>query len=162
MQTVNLDGRTLAFVRSGTGSPAVVLETGLGAESAEWETVQRSVDRFAQVLRYDRAGRGASPAVASSRCASELVADLRRLLRAAAIPAPYILVGHSFGGLLARLYAQRHREELAGLILLDAMHEDQFEVLGPLFPAAVPGEPAPLAALRAFWTGGWRHPHVHG
>ena len=71
---------------------------------------------------------------------------------------PYVLVGHSFGGLMMRLFAYHHRDEVAGLVLVDSMHEDQFDAIGPMFPPPTPNDPAPLAALRSFWTTGWRDP----
>jgi pimeloyl-ACP methyl ester carboxylesterase len=71
---------------------------------------------------------------------------------------PYVLVGHSFGGLLMRLYAHHHRDEVAGLVLVDAMHEDQFDVFGPLFPPAAPSDSPELVKMRAFGQGGWRSP----
>jgi pimeloyl-ACP methyl ester carboxylesterase len=145
----------LAVVSSGAGSPAVVLETGLGAESSEWTSVQQSVS-IARVLRYDRANRGASDAVPGVRTALDMVEDLDHLLRAARVEAPYLLVGHSFGGLLVRLYAHQHRDRVAGLVLVDAMHQDQFDVLAPLFPPAAPSDHPELIKVRSFWQGGWR------
>ena len=92
------------------------------------------------------------------RSAGEMVNDLHALLVAAQVPGPYLLVGHSFGGLLVRLFAHRYPDEVCGLVLVDAMNEDQFGVIGPVVPAATPGEPPPLRGFREFWTGGWRDP----
>jgi pimeloyl-ACP methyl ester carboxylesterase len=154
--TIDLGGRRFAFSQSGVGSPTVVLETGLGAEAAEWSGVQQTVARCSCVLSYDRAGRGASDEAAPGRPASALVEDLKWLLQLAEVPAPYLLVGHSFGGLLVRLYAHRYPQDVAGIVLVDSLHEDQFDVFGERFPPRAPGEPAALAQQRAFWTGGWR------
>ncbi len=126
-RTISLGTRRLAVTTSGHGSPVIVLETGLGAESAEWGDVQRALCAHGRVCRYDRAGRGASDAAVLPRRPADLVADLHTLLHRAALTPPYVLVGHSFGGLLARLFAQRHRAEVAGLVLVDAMHQDQFD-----------------------------------
>lgn len=153
-----VDGTSLAVHCSGEGGPSVVLEAGLGVDSADWRAVQAGLARFARVCRYDRAGRGLSEPAQGSRDAHTLVDQLDALLRAAAVPAPYLLVGHSFGGLLARVYAARHPGRVAGIVLVDAMHEDQFDRMAGLFPPPSPGEPATLAGLRSFWQGGWRDP----
>lgn len=155
---IDVGGRRLALTCGGRGSPAVVLETGLGAESSEWATIQRAVQVLARVCSYDRAGRGASDRASSPRSAVDMVDDLHKLLGAAEIPRPYVLVGHSFGGLLMRLYASRHRDEVAGLVLVDSMHEDQFDVFGKMFPPPTPADPWEMRETRAFWTGGWREP----
>jgi pimeloyl-ACP methyl ester carboxylesterase len=87
-----------------------------------------------------------------------MVDDLHGLLGAARIPGPYVLVGHSLGGLLMRVYAHRYRSEIVGLVLVDSMHEDQFDVFGPTFPPALPSDAPALAAVRQFWTDGWKNP----
>ncbi len=69
-----------------------------------------------------------------------------------------MLVGHSLGGLIVRLYAHQNPQDVAGLVLVDPMHEDQFERIGPLIPAAFPGEPDTLTQFRRFWTTEWRDP----
>jgi pimeloyl-ACP methyl ester carboxylesterase len=157
-RAVDVGGRRLVLTTSGDGAPTVVLETGLGAESDEWSAVQRSIAPLVRVCRYDRAGRGASDPAARPRSAAALIADLHTLLQGADLPPPYLLVGHSFGGLLMRLFAHRHRALVAGLVLVDAMHEDQFGVFGPTFPPPRLDEPAGLAETREFWTRGWRDP----
>jgi pimeloyl-ACP methyl ester carboxylesterase len=157
-RSISLGTRRLVLTTSGHGSPVVVLETGLGAESAEWASVQRGLSAHTRVCRYDRAGRGTSDPAVSPRGPAELVADLRALLRRVGLAPPYVLVGHSFGGLMVRLFAQRHRAEVAGIVLVDAMHQDQFEVFGQAFPPPRDGEPAALRETREFWSGGWRDP----
>jgi len=87
-----------------------------------------------------------------------MVGDLQMLLQIAAIRGPYVLVGHSFGGLLMRLFAHRYRSEVRSLILVDSMHQDQFEVFGPTFPPPTPSDPPQLRDMRNLWTGGWRNP----
>ena len=155
---ISLGTRRLALTRSGYGSPVIVLEAGLGAESSEWRDVQRTLAAHARVCRYDRAGRGASDAAVSPRRPADLVADLHTLLHRAELAPPYVLVGHSFGGLLVRLFAQRHRAEVSGVVLVDAMHPDQFAVFGRAFPPPCVGEPTALREMRQFWSGGWREP----
>lgn len=156
MQTTMVAQRRLAFACSGWGSPTVVLETGLGADSAEWASVERGVASFARVYRYDRAGRGGSDRAPTHRDAYGIVDELHELLCAADVSGPYVLVGQSFGGLLMRVFAKRYRAEVAGLVLVDSMHEDQFAVLGPAFPPETPSDPPALADVRRFWTSGWK------
>jgi pimeloyl-ACP methyl ester carboxylesterase len=152
----DIDGRRLAWWSSGSGAPTVVLETGLGAESAEWQPVQAAIENRFRVFRYDRAGRGASDRIDGPRNANAMVDDLARLLHAAHMPAPWLLVGHSYGGLLMRLFARRFRAQTCGLVLVEAMHEDQFDAFGPAFVEPTPDDSAALTTMRALWRDGWR------
>jgi pimeloyl-ACP methyl ester carboxylesterase len=160
--TVGPSGRRLALTRSGAGAPVVVLETGLGAESDEWEPVQREVAQFTEVCRYDRANRGQSDPAPKPRSAQGAVDDLHALLSAAQVPAPYVLVGHSLGGIIVRLYAHQYPSEVAGLVLIDPSHEDQFARMSRYLPPPFPGEPETLIQFRDFWTTGWRDPDQNG
>src|SRR3712207_6248300 len=100
---------------------------GLGAPSEYWAPVQQEIAGLTRVCRFDRAGRGKSdPAPTTPRTCADMVADLRALLHNAGIPAPYVLVGNSLGGMNARLYAYEHPEEVAGLVLVDGSHQEQF------------------------------------
>lgn len=152
------DGRRLAGIVQGEGWPTVVLETGLGADAADWAEVQQGIAGVTRVLRYDRAGRGRSdPPPRLPRSAEDLAADLRALLHTPGLrEGTCVLAGHSFGGLLARLYACFHPRDVAGLVLVEAMHEDQFDVLGPAFPSPTDDEGPALKSMRAYWCGGWR------
>jgi pimeloyl-ACP methyl ester carboxylesterase len=119
----NGDGGRLHLVAMGEGGPSVILDAGIGASSLSWSLVQPLVARFARVYAYDRAGYGWSepPQLEDGpRIASRLAGELRRLLRAAEVPGPYILVGHSFGGYVARMYAEGWPVEVAGLVMLDS------------------------------------------
>ena len=118
---VNVGGRYWHLIESGTGSPAVILESGISASCLNWTQIRTEVARFARVCAYDRAGLGWSERADSPRLASQLVAELHGVLRAAGIPPPYLLVGHSFGGLLVSLYAVRYPGEVAGLVLVDPL-----------------------------------------
>lgn len=158
LRSVDVGGRRLAMTCGGQGRPAVILETGLGAESGAWATVQAALARRTLVCRYDRAGRGGSEPASSPRSAADMVDDLRRLLDVAGIEAPYVLVGHSFGGLLMRLYAHSHPREVAGLVLVDSLHDDQFDAIGPSFPPESDTDLPALRQARAFWNGDWRDP----
>ncbi len=158
-ERVDIGGRRLFARIGGAGRACVVFEGGLGIESAEWTAVADALAAHARVLSYDRANRGASDPAPKPRSALDAVRDLRVLLAQARIAGPLVLVGHSFGGMLARLHAFHHPADVAGLVLVDPMHEDQFDVFSPVFPAARPDEPAHIAGMRRFWAGGWRDPH---
>jgi pimeloyl-ACP methyl ester carboxylesterase len=157
-QFADIDGQRIAWSSSGSGAPTVVLETGLGAESAEWQSVQSQIEDRFRVFRYDRVGRGASSPATQPQDASVMVDRLARLLRASGMPAPYLLVGHSFGGMLMRLFAHRYRAAVHGLVLVEAMHEDQFDVFADAFPEPTATDPPALAQMRTLWRGAWRDP----
>jgi len=106
----------------GEGSPAVILEAGLGASSLSWQLVQPELARLTQVCSYDRPGLGWSDPGRTPPTSRAIVEQLRRLLQTAGVPPPYVLVGHSFGGFTARLYASLYPQEVAGMVLLDALH----------------------------------------
>lgn len=152
----DIDGRRLAWWSSGSGTPTVVLETGLGAESADWQPVQAAIDARFRVFRYDRAGRGASEPASGPRDAAAMVDDLAKLLNAARMPAPWLLVGHSYGGLLMRLFARRFRAQTCGLVLVEAMHDEQFDAFGQAFVEPTPDDSHALTSMRALWRDGWR------
>lgn len=105
--------------RQGSGSPAVILEAGIAGSSLGWALVQPRVAEFANTASYDRAGLGWSDRCNTPRTIDGMIAELAAALDAAAIPGPYILVGHSFGGLLIRAFAHAHPKEVAGLVFVD-------------------------------------------
>lgn len=111
----------------GAGSPTVIVDTGLGGTSLEWLPVLQRVANFTQVCVYDRAGYGWSDMGAYPRTSSHEVDELYLLLSNAGLPGPFILVGHSYGGYNAQLFARRYPYLTAGLVLVDASHPDQIE-----------------------------------
>jgi pimeloyl-ACP methyl ester carboxylesterase len=119
----------------GRGAPTVLLESGIGGSAYDWWAVQPAVARTTRVCAYDRAGLGRSPAGPMPRDVQTEVADLDALRRAAHIAPPYILVGHSMGGFIARLFAGRHRQDLAGLVLVDPSVENHLAVIEAAAPA---------------------------
>ena len=157
-------GRRLWLECRGTGSPTVVLEAGAGNDADSWDTVGLSpgqtraavlpsVAGFARVCAYDRPGtvgegdqRSRSDPVPMPRTAADVVADLHALLVAAKVPGPYVLVGHSFGGLTSRLYADTYPDEVAGLVLVDAAHEDWYQAVRAALSPAQRAEYDRLAA----------------
>ncbi|MBI4731672.1 MAG: alpha/beta fold hydrolase [Chloroflexi bacterium] len=122
---ISIGDRKLFISISGKGSPTVILEAGLGDVSEIWKKVQPAVAEFTCVCSYDRAGQGHSDPAPTPRTCQDMVADLHALLVKAEIPSPYVLVGHSFGGMNVRLYASRYPQEIAGMVLVDAVHEDR-------------------------------------
>jgi pimeloyl-ACP methyl ester carboxylesterase len=112
----------------GEGSPAVVLDAGAGDTLATWEWVTPGVRKLTRICVYDRAGLGKSDPGPKPRTSTRIVAELHELLSRARVPPPYVLVGHSFGGLNARLFASRFPDEVSGLVLVDATPEDYPEI----------------------------------
>jgi pimeloyl-ACP methyl ester carboxylesterase len=117
-------GHNLWIHRSGTGGPAIVILPGGGAIGLDYLNIHEGVARRATGVVYDRAGTGWSDPADLPRTAARVVAELRGLLGAAGVPAPYLFVGHSLGGAYARHYAQCFPHEVAALVLIDPLHED--------------------------------------
>jgi pimeloyl-ACP methyl ester carboxylesterase len=109
-------------------APAVILEAGAGSFSVEWSLVQPLVDDFAFVCSYDRAGLGWSDLGPHPRTLKQVVWELRTLLEMAEVPPPYLLVGHSAGGILARLYAFTYPSDVVGLVLEESGYESGVRV----------------------------------
>ena len=117
-------GRRLLLHRSGDGSPAVVFLPGGGTVGLDYLNVQQRAAQLTRGVVYDRAGTGWSDRADLPRTSAEVTGELRDLLRVADVPGPYLLIGHSLGGLYARHYATRFPGEVAGLLLLEPAHED--------------------------------------
>lgn len=119
-----INDREIHIFCVGTGSPTVILEAGEGLFSLSWQLVQPAAAQITRVCSYDRAGLGWSQSSDTPRTPQTIVAELRALLAKANIAPPYVLVGHSIGGRYVRVFAAEHPEEVAGLVLVDAIHED--------------------------------------
>jgi pimeloyl-ACP methyl ester carboxylesterase len=123
---VDIGGGRSLYVRCvGSGSPTVLLEAGFGGNTDNWGAVQRQLGQTTRTCAYDRAGLGQSLPIRGIHDAGDEISDLHRLVDRARIPPPYVLVGHSYGGLLVRLFADAHRDQTAGVVLVDAMGQNQ-------------------------------------
>ena len=129
-----IDDRHLYGFLSGEGEPTVILDAGLGDHSQVWQNIQPEVARFTKVLSYDRGGMGQSNRSPIPRTCKNMVEDLRQLLHAADLRPPYILVAHSWSGINARWYAKQYPDELAGMVLIDPVHEDKYERFEKILP----------------------------
>jgi pimeloyl-ACP methyl ester carboxylesterase len=134
---VDIGGRSLYLTCSGSGGPTVVLDAGLGADSTVWHDVIPLVARDTRVCAYDRAGEGQSspPPAGDPRALADAVADLEALLRVSGLPGPYVLVGHSVGGMVVRLFAASHPDEVAGLVLVEATTENWLDAFAAQDPS---------------------------
>jgi pimeloyl-ACP methyl ester carboxylesterase len=136
----DIGGRQLFLRCTGHGSPTVVLEGGL---TSDWYELQNQLSGFTRVCSYDRPGGPGSRSDPAPipRTARDFVADLHALLAAARVPGPYVLAGHSNSGLFSVLYASTHPRQVAGLVLIDAVHpayhRRQLALLKPLLPPEV-------------------------
>jgi pimeloyl-ACP methyl ester carboxylesterase len=142
---VDISGLRLHIHCTGEGSPTVIMEAGPNDSSVIWQLVQPEISKFTRVCSYDRAGFGWSDAPNEPRTSSNIADELNRLLIRAAVPEPYVLVGHEFGGLNVRVFASRHRKQVAGMVLVDSVHPDMHH--RPPFA----GGAAPSAVANAYY-----------
>jgi pimeloyl-ACP methyl ester carboxylesterase len=123
---VDVGGFRLHVNCSGAGTPAVVMDAALGGSSISWSLVQPDVAAMTRACSYDRAGLGWSEAGPMPRTAGRIADELRVLLDRAGVEPPFVLVGHSFGGLVMRIVATRYRGDVAGLVLVDPAHPEDW------------------------------------
>jgi len=124
-QMIDVGGYRLHINCTGTGSPTVIIEAGLGDWSLPWNAVQEEVAKTTQVCTYDRAGMGYSEASPLPRTAEQFAFELHTLLERANVEGPYVLVGHSLGGLTVRIFVRDYPTEVAGVVLIDSMSPRQ-------------------------------------
>jgi uncharacterized protein (DUF2141 family)/pimeloyl-ACP methyl ester carboxylesterase len=153
---IDIGGYKLNICCFGKGKPAVIVEAGAGepaVESGSWKAVISAIAPTTQVCLYDRAGLGLSDRAPdqdrSNRTSRDMVKDLHTLLEKAGIPAPYILVGHSIGGYNVRLYASQYPKDVAGMVLVDSSHPDQWSKFSAALPPARPDESGSLRTARS-------------
>jgi len=136
---VDVGGYRLDVVRAGAGSPAIILVAGLGNALDSWSQISPSAAELGTVVSYSRAGLGRSDPSPHDYTARAAVSELHALLKHLELKPPYVLVGASYGGILVRLYTSLYPTEVAGLVLVDASHEQQVKRWGKLdstYPAA--------------------------
>src|SRR5947209_762554 len=136
---ISIGQRSLYAEWAGTGTPVIVLDgggIGAGCWQGSWNTIWTERAGRARGVRYARASTGRSDRAAEPRTSQDMVDDLRLLLRAAGFNPPYLLVGHSFGGLNMQLFARQHPADVAGLVLLDSVHPDQIAAFYTVSQAA--------------------------
>jgi pimeloyl-ACP methyl ester carboxylesterase len=154
-QLIDLGGWRLHINCTGEpvrGQPTVVLEAGAGDFSVEWSLVQPAVARFARVCSYDRAGSGWSELGPRPRTMAQIVWELRALLDKAGAAPPYVLVGHSFGGVLVQLYASTYPSHVAGVVLIESGSLNPLRFVNGKLTR--PAESATGAAIPAVKTSG--------
>jgi pimeloyl-ACP methyl ester carboxylesterase/bifunctional DNase/RNase len=147
-QLIDVGGYQLSAYVKGSGGPVVVLEAPFGGGHAAWVKIQDTVAQFALVCSYDRAGVGWSECAPAPRTFKDSVRDLHVLLEKLALPAPYVLVGHSIGGPLGLLYACIYPADVAGLVLVDSGHPDQRARFLSALPPESADEPPSVRAYR--------------
>ena len=118
-QLVDVGGYKLHIQCVGEGSPTVVTENGLGGSSPDWSLVQPAVSQTTRICSYDRAGSGWSEAGPTPRTSQQIATELHTLLINGRVPGPYVLVGHSAGGMHVQVYASQYPDEVAGVVLVD-------------------------------------------
>ncbi len=126
-ELIDIGGYKMHLYTTGSGGPAVVLDPGLGCNALGWQLVQPEIAKFTKVVSFDRPGHGWSDESPLERTSQNIVTELHTALHKANIPGPYILVGHSFGGLNARLFASLYPNEVLGVVLVDSAHENMVE-----------------------------------
>jgi len=122
---VDVGGFKMHIDCTGEGSPTVILDSGMGDSYDSWRRVQSEIAKSSHVCSYDRAGLGYSDASPRPRTSKVIAEELHALLKSAGVAPPYVMVGHSMGGYDVRLFASLYRNEIAGMVLVDADHPDQ-------------------------------------
>ncbi len=139
VQQVSMGNRNLSVTCMGEGQPTVVLESGLGDDAGIWANteLQPKIAAFSKVCAYSRAGLGESDPAPGQRTVQDVIDDLEALLADSSMKGPFVLIGHSIGGLIVNMYAHQHPQQVAGLILVDSSHPNQEGELRKVLPRAL-------------------------
>lgn len=127
---ISIGSRRLHIRCTGIGSPTVIVENGGAAFSFDWALVQPEVQRFTRICTYDRAGYAWSDPGPEFDTFDQASRDLHQLLANRGVDGPYVLVGHSLGGMLVRYYQAKYPRDVVGVVLVDSSHEESFEPVG--------------------------------
>lgn len=152
----DVGGRHIRLACQGSGYPAVVIDAGLGTAAAEdsaWQQIASKVAAVTRVCLYDRAGLGGSdPNPKPVTTSLDSAADMARALEVAGVQGPFLVVGHSIGGLHAQVFASRYPSKVAGLVLVSTTYPNQMNIWRDLLPPAADGESKAITDARAFMT----------
>lgn len=150
----DVGGRRILLACQGTGSPTVVVDAGMATgpvEDPAWQHIAARVATVTRVCLYDRAGLGGSdPNPSPVLTSADAASDEAKALQAAGLPGPFVLVGHSIGGLHAQVFAARYPSKVAGLVLVSTTHPDQLRIWAALLPPAADGEAKAITDTRTF------------
>jgi len=122
----------LYLLEKGSGGPTVIFESGIAATNLNWSHIQNCISEFTHTASYDRGGLGWSSAGMTARTPGNIALELHSLLEIAGIKPPYVLVGHSFGGLVMRRFAVLYPDEVSGVVLVDPMRPEEWPPLNPV------------------------------
>lgn len=147
-ELIDVGGYSLHLYCTGEGGPAVILDAGLGDWSINMANLQEQIAEFTQVCTYDRAGYGWSDVGPEPRTSQQIVDELAALLENGEVEPPYILAGHSFGGINVMMFAAQHPELVEAVVLLDASHPEQMDALNAEVPEIVALEESAAVAYQ--------------
>lgn len=152
----DVGGYRLHMKCKGNGTPTVIVDAGMGEppiESGTWDRVIDGVSASTRICIYDRAGLGSSePPSRTPRTAADIAKDLNVLLLKAKVQTPYVLVGHSIGGMTMRMFADMYPKNIVGVVLVDASHPDQWTKWRAALPGERPNESESITTSRQFLT----------
>ncbi|MBE1440862.1 alpha/beta fold hydrolase [Paenibacillus sp. OAS669] len=154
---VDVGGHRLHLKKQGSGSPTIILEAGSGETSLSWRNIPERLAENAAVVAYDRAGYAWSESASTERTGANIVQELHAALEKEGVGGPYLLVGHSLGGLYARLFAQTYSNEVMGLVLIDARPENDERETKPILEKENFAKTPPASILKLLkLSGGFR------